>query len=342
MPRVLRTDSCLSGGVSLALLVLLPVVSALLSLTIGKYGISVAEILRVFSDALFGTSLSSDPLAGSIIFSTRLPRILTAMLVGAGLAVSGAVFQGLFKNPLASPYTLGVSNGAGFGAALAISLTTQTVIIQGTAMLFGLVAVGLTFLMCRRARNSTVTLVLAGLLVGNLFAALLSLIKFFADPFEKLPSITFWLMGSLSSATNGLFLSVLPPFLLATGVLFLYRWRLNILSMGDNEARAYGVDVAKDRAVIILCCSLITALCVSVSGIIGWIGLIIPHIARAVTGPDQRRLFPLTLSFGAVYLLLIDDFCRCVSSLEIPLGIVTALLGSPIFAWFLLKEKLKW
>lgn len=314
----------------------------LLSLTVGKYQVGTFEVCQILFQKIVPFERTWSPLAENMILQVRLPRILAAMVVGAALAVSGAVFQGIFRNPLASPYTLGVSNGAGFGAALAILMFNSSYAIQSFAMFFSLVAVGLTFSLSYKAKNSTITLVLGGIIVGSLFSALISLIKFVADPFEKLPAIVFWLMGSLASLNVDLFKTSLLFFIFFIGIIWLYRWRLNVLSLGDEEAKSFGVDVRRDRIIIIICCSFLTAAAVSISGIIGWVGLVIPHIGRMLVGPDFRKLLPVCILLGSAYLLLIDDLCRTLMTVEIPLGVITAIVGTPLFAYFMLSEKVNW
>jgi len=323
-------------------LFLLLILVFLISLSLGKYSASLEKVFSILISPVFPIDVNWTKLDENIILQVRLPRAVAAVFIGAGLACAGAVFQGIFRNPLASPYTLGVSNGAGFGAALAILLCNSSTAIQFSAMVFALAAVFLALKLGHQAHSSTVTLILAGVIVGSFFAALVSLIKFMADPFDKLPAIVFWLMGSLASINLPSLLFSLPLFLGVFLLLIFYSWRINILSMGDAEARSYGVDVKRSRTLVIICCSIITAASVALSGIIGWIGLVIPHLAKIFTGPDFRRLLPVSLMLGGIYLLIIDDFCRLISSAEIPLGVVTALLGTPIFAYFMLKEKVKW
>jgi iron complex transport system permease protein len=323
-------------------LFLLLILVFLISLSLGKYSASLEKVFSILVSTVLPIDMSWTKLDENIILQVRLPRAIAAVFIGAGLACAGAVFQGIFRNPLASPYTLGVSNGAGFGAALAILLCNSSTAIQFSAMVFALAAVFLALKLGHQAHSSTVTLILAGVIVGSFFAALVSLIKFMADPFDKLPAIVFWLMGSLASINLPSLLFALPLFSGVFLLLIFYSWRINILSMGDAEARSYGVDVKRSRTLVIICCSIITAASVALSGIIGWIGLVIPHLAKIFTGPDFRRLLPVSLMLGGIYLLIIDDFCRLISSAEIPLGVVTALLGTPIFAYFMLKEKVKW
>jgi iron complex transport system permease protein len=279
----------------------------------------------------------------SVVLDVRLPRLAAAMIVGGGLALAGACYQGVFRNPLVSPFTLGVSSGAGFGAALAILLFSQRYAIQVSAFIFGLAAVALCFGMARIHRiSSTIALVLGGIVVGSLFTALLSLLKYVADPHSKLPVIEFWLLGSLSTVSTDDLMAVLAVSAPSAIVLIMLRWRLNILAMGDEQARIMGVEAGRLRLVFILFATLIAASAVSISGIIGWVGLVIPHFARIVVGPDFRRLLPATLSFGACYLVIIDSLSRTVTSSEIPLGILTALIGAPVFFLLLRRGKLGW
>jgi len=303
----------------------------------------VEHVFHILTADVTGT-LPADitPMEVSMIYDVRLPRVAAAVLAGCGLAVAGGVFQALFGNPLASPYTLGVSNGAGFGAALAIVLTTSAAAVQISALAFGIVSIGLTFLLAGRKRSAPVTMILSGMLVSAFFSSLVALLKFTADPQEKLPQIVYWLMGSLASMRYDGLLLVLPAYIAALVLLLLYRWRINILSMGTQEARSMGVSVTRDRALIILAATLLTSLVVSFSGIIGWVGIVIPHLARMITGPDFRRLMPVSAALGVVYLLVIDDLCRTLTSLEIPIGVITGIVSIPIFIYFILKKKVRW
>ena len=325
-----------------AIFILLPIFCVILSLGLGAYHIRFSDVARILWGVFSTGDQTIDAVARGIVLDVRLPRILGALMVGTGLSMSGAIFQGLFGNPLADPYTLGVSNGAGFGAALAIVSSMASIGIQLTAMTFGMAAVGLTFLLSTKSRKASVTLILSGMLVSALFASLISLIKFTADPLEKLPEIVFWLMGSLASISYKKLLLILPFYLLSTGVLLLYRWRINVLSMGGREAKSFGVDVKRDRMIVILACSVLTALVVSISGIIGWVGIVIPHLSRMIVGPDFRKLLPVCASLGSCYLLIIDDLCRTLTSMEIPIGVITGIIGIPLFIYFIYKKKVSW
>lgn len=329
-------------AVTVAVLVALPLVFAVGSLALGAYAISPLEVCQIIVARVTGQDAGVDAMAANLVWEVRMPRVLAAAMVGAGLSATGALFQGLFKNPLAAPDTLGVSNGAGFGAALAIVLGLSGFGTQLGAIAFGLAAVALAFAIVARGRASTVTLILSGMLIGSLFSSLVSLLKFVADPTEKLPQIVYWLMGSLSGVGYDALLAVLPLYLVFMGVLFLFRWKANVLSLGDAEARSFGIDVGRDRSIIIASCSVVTALTVSISGIIGWVGIVVPHLARMLVGPDFRRLLPASISLGMCYLIAIDDLCRTVSAFEIPIGVITGIIGVPMFLYFIYRRKVAW
>ncbi len=335
-----RTDGRRTWG---AVFILLPILCIFVSLALGAFRVPVTHVFQILWGHLTGSIPAEiTSLEASIVWDVRLPRILGAVAAGCGLSMAGGVFQALFGNPLADPYTLGVSNGAGFGAALAIVLSFSAMLIQVSALLFGLISVGLTFLLAGRKRRAPVTMILSGMLVSAFFASLVSLLKFTADPQEKLPQIVYWLMGSLAGLRYTRLLVIFPGFLAASVVLFLYRWRINILSMGNREAKSLGLNVRRDRAVVILAATLLTALVVSISGIIGWVGIVIPHLARMIVGPDFRKLLPVSASLGTCYLLVIDDLCRTLSAQEIPIGVITGIIGIPIFLYFILREKVSW
>jgi iron complex transport system permease protein len=331
------------AGLMTAVLVALPVALFLLSFLLGRYPVPPLTVIKVIAAQLLPIAQDWPAVVGSVVLDVRLPRVIAAMVVGGGLAMSGACYQGVFRNPLVSPFTLGVSSGAGFGAAVAIVLFQQRYAVQVSAFVFGLAAVGLCFFMSRLYRlGSTLILVLAGVIVGALFTALLSLLKYVADPNSKLPVIEFWLLGSLSSVSMADVVVVLAVTVPSAAVLLLLRWRISILAMGDEQARILGVEAGRLRLVVVLFATLIAASTVSISGIIGWIGLVIPHLARMVVGPDFRRLLPATLSLGACYLLVIDDLARVMTSAEVPLGILTALVGAPVFMLLLRRGSFGW
>lgn len=321
--------------------IVLPLAVFLLSFNMGQYPISPSELFQVLLSRVMEIPKTWPSSMETVVFKVRLPRIIVAMMVGAALSVAGASYQGMFKNPLVSPDILGASAGAGFGAALAIMLSLGTSQIQLFAFLFSLLAVALVYLTSNMMRhNQTLGLVLAGLLIGNLFTAFTSFLKFMADPEDKLPSITFWLMGGLSGITGYRdILSAGIPILIGIVPLLLLRWKINLLTFGDEEARALGIDTRMLRLLVILCSTLITAASVSISGMIGWVGLIIPHLSRMLVGPNYKVMLPTAIVMGASYLLLVDDLARTLSTVEIPLGILTSLVGAPFFMFLIFCKR---
>ena len=324
------------------LIALSPVVCFLFSMSIGHYEISAYEVLDMLFSKLTASEMRYGDMMQTVVFEVRLPRVILAMMVGCSLSVSGAVYQCVFKNPMASPNILGTSSGAGLGTALAIIFSFGAIYTQMISFAFGLLAVAITYAISAkigRRGNLILVFVLTGILVSTVFQALISLVKYTADPYEKLPAITFWLMGSLSTAGKNDILIILIPFLLGIVPLFLMRWRLNILSLGDDDVKCLGIDVRNLRLIVIGCSTLLTASCVSVAGIIGWVGLIVPHIARMLVGSNFIALLPGSALIGATYLLLIDDTARGIFKAEIPLSILTALIGAPYFIYLLVKTK---
>jgi iron complex transport system permease protein len=328
------------------LVYLLPIALLIISLFIGRYQTPLSavadESVKVFSSLFFGTPISVST-QHTVLFNVRLPRILAALLVGAALSIAGASFQGIFRNPLVSPYILGVGSGAGFGACLAILLWNNYLMIQLMAFAFGLLAMFIAISMGKVSKGTgTLVFVLSGIIVNSIFTALTSLAKYVADPYDQLPAIVFWLMGSLATVRYGDLLYILLPILIGTLVLLLFRWRINILSLGDEEAKALGMDVEKTRLVIIVCATLVTSAAVSISGVIGWVGLVVPHISRMIVGPNYSRLLPMSMVIGASFMLIVDDLSRTIVATEIPLGILTALVGAPLFAYLIKKGRMGW
>ena len=278
-----------------------------------------------------------------VVFKVRFPRMIAALLVGGALAISGAAYQNLFKNPLVSPSILGVSAGAGFGASLGMLCHYSWLGIQSMAFFFALVAVVSAFFISRIfGGTSMVVLVLGGMVISALFQALLSIVKYLADPVDTLPAITFWLMGGLSKVTNQDIMLVFWPIILSFIVLYAFRWQINVLAVGEEEATALGINIARLRAIVVFCATLMTAAAVSISGIIGWVGLLIPHMARMLVGSNFQLLLPASLLMGSSYLLLVDNIGRSMMTVEIPLGILTALIGAPFFIILLSKVKKGW
>ncbi len=325
-------------------LIMLPIVVFLLSLALGRYHVSLSEIMTLFGAKLGLTDATVSENVSTVILNVRLPRILVALMIGAGLSLSGAAYQGMFRNPLVSPDILGASAGAGFGAALGIMLSKSVVITQFLALAFGLAAVLVTYILAGRLRRGdpTLFLVLTGILVGTVFSSLISILKVLADPYDKLPAITFWLMGSLAAINRQDILILLGPMLVGGAALLAVRWHLNPLSFGEEEARAMGCETGKLRVIIIGACTLLTASSVAVAGIVGWVGLIIPHLARGLVGPDYGRLLPVSAVIGGVYLLLVDDLARLAGPLELPLGILTSLIGAPFFILLMARTRKAW
>jgi iron complex transport system permease protein len=330
------------GGVIIALLAAALLVLVALASGIGAYPLTPGEIVSALWRAASG-----QPGVGQIdtvLFSIRLPRVLAAVLVGAALAAAGAAYQGLFRNPLVSPDILGVSTGAGLGAVFGIFLSWPVAGIQLAAFVTGLATVGLVTLIggLVRHREPVLILVLAGVVVGSLAGAAISLLKILADPYDQLPAIVFWLLGSLASVRSAEALTAFPLIALGLVPLILLRWRINVLSLGDEEARALGVEAGRLRAVVIVAATLMTASVVAISGVIGWVGLVIPHLARMLVGPNFDRLLPASLLMGGGYLLLVDTLARSIGQAEVPLGVLTAFVGAPFFLWLLARGEEGW
>lgn len=312
-------------------------VLALAAIGMGRFSMSIPQTLATLFPGSFPEIEVTQTMC-NVIFNIRLPRVLLSLLAGAGLSVAGASFQGLFSNPLATPDTLGVATGASFGAALGILLGCNMFLTQVCALAMGMLAVAVVYAVSRvRGGTNMVMIILGGMVVSSLFSALVSMIKYVADPQDVLPAITFWLMGSLS-ATNFQTLLLGAPFILAgTAMIFALRWRLNVLSLNEDEAHTLGVNVSLLRVLVILASTMITASVVSMCGLIGWVGLLIPHISRMLFGNDNRRVIPASIGLGAIFMLLIDTLARTVSASEIPVSILTAVIGAPVFIILLRK-----
>jgi iron complex transport system permease protein len=319
--------------------------AALGALSIGRYGLSVAEILRFLAARarLVAPDPARDDLLRNIIVDIRLPRILAAGVIGASLSVAGAAYQSVFRNPLASPALLGALGGASFGAALALVLGLAFAAVQGFAFLGGVGAVALGVVVANLfGEASTITLILGGMISGAFFTAALSLVKYAADPYDQLPAIVYWLMGSLAGVSLDQMLWTAPPMLAGMAALALLGRPLDALAMGEDEARGLGVPVAALRYGAIALATLVSALSVSLSGMIGWIGLFAPHFARLLVGPGNVRLLPASALVGAIFLIGADTLARSVARAEIPIGIVTELLGIPAFVFVLRRARKGW
>ena len=319
-----------SGGILLGLIAL--------AFAVGRYPVSLSELFSV---------LSGQPVAANVetvVLQVRGPRVLAALLVGAALAAAGTAYQGMFRNPLVSPDILGVSTGAALGAVLAIFLSQNILMTQLLAFAGGLAAVGLVYGVGSRLRghDPLLALVLTGVVIGTLLGSAIALLKYLADPYNQLPAITFWLLGSLASIAPKDLLVAAPLALAGLVPMLLLRWRMNLLALPDDEARALGVDTRRLRTLVVACATLMTASVVAISGIIGWVGLLIPHAARLVVGPDFGRLLPLAMLMGAAFMLAVDTLCRTLATIEVPPGVLTALIGTPFFLWLFALARRSW
>jgi iron complex transport system permease protein len=315
---------------------------SLIALCVGRYNIKISEILEIIFSKVFNTSKNFDDITYNVILNLRLPRVFAAILIGSSLSLSGITYQGIFKNPLVSPDILGVSSGACVGAAIAILLHWGILGIQVSAFIFGVVAVVITMLIPRiMKRDSTIMLVLSGVIVSGFMSSILGLIKYIADPETQLADITYWQLGSIAKVTFDSLSKIAPVILIAAIILISLRWRINILSLGDNEAHSLGVNLRVERGLAVLCATLLTASSVCISGTIGWIGLIMPHLARMLVGNNNVRCLPVATIMSAGFLLIIDTLARTISVGEIPLGILTGLIGTPFFTWMLIKQRME-
>ncbi len=317
----------------LVTLSLLIVLASLLALGLGRYPASILESIAAL------TGHSPDITLTHIVYDVRVPRILMALLVGAGLSVAGCTFQGIFNNPLAAPDTLGVATGSAFGAVLGLLLGGNGAQTQGSALVFGVLAMIIVMSVSRtRKAGGLLMLILAGMIVSALFTALISLAKILADPQDQLPGIVYWMMGSLTGATWRSLTLGFAPILFGIAVLWSLRWRLNVMSLSETEAQSLGIRVTQLRWVFILASTLITASAVSMTGLIGWVGLIIPHAARLLVGGDFRRVLPISLLLGALFLLAADTLARASTNAEIPVAVITSVIGAPLFLWLLARK----
>ena len=324
-----------------ASLSLLLVLFATYSITIGRYDIAMVDVWRIVWDNVVPAETPSwTPVQADVVEVIRLPRILAALLIGAGLSISGAALQGLFRNPLIDPSIIGVTSGAAFGGTLAILVVGGGYPVLGAAFAFGIGSLlAVRALASVKGRTSTLTLVLAGVVVASFFGAAISIVKLLADPQQKLPAITYWLMGSIAATNHRdlalMALAIVPPSL----VILLLRYQINILSLGEDKARALGSPIETVQWTIFVAVSFISAGVVATSGIVGWVGLVIPHMARTLVGPDHGRLLPVSALIGAIYLLLVDNIARTATVAELPIGIITSLIGVPVFALILRRTR---
>lgn len=315
------------------LLLCLPFMTGFICLCIGRIPIHPAQVVGSFLG-----DPQVDRMTSMTILNLRLPRILLAALAGAGLSAAGCAFQSLFANPLATPDTLGVASGASFGAALGLLLGLPLLGVQFTALLMGALAVGLTWLAGSGKGRGLSTVVLAGIMMGSLFNAMVSLVKFVADEESQLPAITYWIMGGLNTAAFETLRMGAPPIILGILILYLLRWRMNLLPLTEDEARSSGVNISILRGITVICATMMTASCVSMCGQVGWVGLLVPHTCRMKFGSNHLSLLPASVSFGATFLIIVDTVARSASAQEIPISILTAIIGAPFFIILMRKS----
>lgn len=332
-------------GVLYAVLIVLFIAVFLFSVTLGRYSISLPDLFDMLGRKIASLPKTWPDSAEIALFNIRIPRIFASILVGGGLSAAGAVFQGLFKNPMVSPDLLGASSGAGFGACLAISLSVSTLGIQASAFVCGILAVMLAYGISKvvsRGSNMMFTLILTGMVISTMFSAFISILKFVADPNNKLPAITFWLMGGLTGVNLEQIVTLIIPLAISLVPILLLRYQLNIISFGDQEAKTLGVNVRFIRVLMIVCSTLLTAATVATAGMVSFVGLIIPHIARLLVGPNYKHLLPLSIIIGGIFMMIVDDLARGLFSVEIPLGILTSIIGGPFFIYLLFKGRRSW
>ncbi|MCC6470391.1 MAG: iron ABC transporter permease [Alphaproteobacteria bacterium] len=338
MKDALRARLGLAGSAA-AFLVLV-----LVAFAIGRYPVAPGELAALLWAKASGGTTDLPGAVEAVVFRIRGPRILGAVLAGAALAAAGSAYQGLFRNPLVSPDILAVSSGAALGAVLGIFLSLDAFSIQALAFVFGLAAVGAVYAVANavRGHDPVLVLVLAGVVLGALLGSCVALLKYLADPYNQLPAITFWLLGSLAGVTAADVGAALPAVALGLAPLVLLRWRMNLMALGDEEARALGVHVGRLRLAVIAGATLMTAAVVSIAGVVGWVGLLIPHVARLIVGPDFARLLPVAVLLGAGYMLGVDTLARTMARAEVPLGVLTAFIGTPLFIWLLATARRSW
>jgi iron complex transport system permease protein len=331
-----------SSGLLIAFAVL--IAGLLLAFTVGRYPVGLGDLFALVTAKLTGRTPDLPVAVQNVIWLVRGPRVLAAALVGAALSVAGTAFQGLFRNPLVSPDLLGASSGAALGAVLGIYFSLGVLEIEALAFAGGLVAVAAVYLIgsAMSPRDPVLVLVLTGVVIGALLGAGVGLLKYMADPYNQLPAMTFWLLGSLAATNVADLVPLFGPVALGTLVLLALRWRMNVMALPDEEARALGVPTGALRIAIVVAATLVTSASVATAGVIGWVGLVVPHIARTLVGPDFARLIPAAALLGGGFLLVIDTLARTMTATEIPLGILTALVGTPFFIWLLASVSKTW
>ena len=330
----------LNHRIALIICIILVIIAGLIALGMGRIHIPPFDVAKILLSQILPIEQTWDQSWETAIVTVRLPRICAAMLVGAGLAVSGACYQTVFRNPLVSPDILGASGGAGLGAALAFLLGFTGQVVQAFAFAGALLAVALTYLLAKTyRRESSLMLVLSGIIVGAFFSSALSFIKSVADTEDVLPNIVYWLMGSLQNTFFRHLEPIVIPMAISFVVLLAISWKLNVLGLGENEAKSLGINIKRMRLAVIFFATVLTASSVCVSGTIGWVGLVIPHMARFIVGADVKKMLPVAMTMGAVFMVVVDTVARTITFYEVSLGILTGLIGAPVFALLLYREK---
>ena len=328
--------------VLIILLLCLLVFLILLSICVGKYSLSIADSAYIVFAKIFNLEQTWTSVAEGVVIYLRLPRVLAAGLVGGALSMSGASFQGIFKNPLVSPDLLGVSSGACIGAAIAILLGAGAMTMQMSAFIAGIITVLITLMIPRLIKSdSNIILVLSGIIVGGMMGSILGFIKYVADPLTQLAAITYWQMGSFAYISYQSLVSVLPPMIIGFVCLFAMSWWIDVLSLGDEEAKLLGANIRLLRTIVILAATLLTASAICISGTVGWIGLVIPHFARMFVGPNNQRLLPVSALIGAIFLIVIDTITRTLTTAELPISILTGLIGAPFYVFLLYRQRMR-
>lgn len=329
-------------GWAFVIVAVILVITVFVSFMLGRYAVHPFDVMKILMSQIFPIEQTWEATYETVVMSVRVPRVLAALAVGGSLAVAGATYQGLFRNPMVSPDLLGASAGASVGACLMMLLSLGAVFVQGAAFVMGLVAVGISYTLSKaigRGNNMIMLLVLCGMTVSTLFQAIVSIIKYLADTESQLPEMTYWLMGSIAKVSYNDLKFFLIPFLIGVVPILLLRWKINILSFGEDEAKAMGINVTRIRLTCIVCATILTASVVSIAGVVGWVGLMIPHLVRFIVGPNNKSLVPMSILVGATFMLVIDNICRSLLAYEIPLGVLTSLLGAPFFIFILFKRK---
>lgn len=329
-------------GVLISVLVALLFVICVAALCSGQYKVSVPEVFQIFASRFLNITKTWNDTAEGVVFTLRLPRIVGAILVGSALSLSGAAYQGVFKNPLVAPDLLGVSSGACVGASIAILLHLNSFGVQSMAFISGIIAVVLTIFIPKLIKNNNMTmLVLSGIIVKGIMDSVMGIIKYVADPETELQSITYWQLGSLTKVLPKDIYTVGPVIVIGTILIFLLRWQINILSLGDREAKTLGISVSLVRNLVIVCATLLTASAVCISGTIGWVGLVIPHFSRMIVGPDNTKSIPVSILLGAIFMVIIDTMARALTSVELPLSILTGIIGAPFYIIILARQRMR-